>query len=170
MPINQHVMIPLDFTDLSMVSVRTAREIAFPRTEITLLYIYDPSDMVYSGTADLTPRQEGLPLDVAERLRRRLRRIRERELEGVETVNTEIVVSRFPAEAICRYARQESVDLIIIATHGRSGLSHLFTGSVAEEVVRKAPCPVLVARPYRRASGEQPAGKEEEDRGASSAG
>jgi universal stress protein A len=150
MPINQHVMIPLDFTELSLESVRTAREVAFETTEITLLYIYDPSDMIASGTADLTPRQEGLPADVAERLRRRLRRIRESELAGVEKVNIEIVVSRFPAEAICRYARQESVALIILATRGRSGLSQLFRGSVTEEVVRKAPCPVLVARPRRQ--------------------
>ncbi len=155
MPINQHVMIPVDFTDTSLTSVRTAKEIAFTTTEITLLYIYDPSDLVSSGTSDITPRQNGLPADIAERLRRRLRRMRESELERVEKVNIEIVVSRFPAETICRYARQESVDLIVLASHRRSGLSRAFRGSVAEEVVRKAPCPVLVLRPASRAAARK---------------
>ena len=48
---------------------------------------------------------------------------------------------------IVRYAREEHIDLIAIATHGRTGLRHALFGSVAEKVVRKAPCPVLSVRP-----------------------
>jgi universal stress protein A len=48
---------------------------------------------------------------------------------------------------IVQYARQNDVDLIVMGTHGRSGLSHLLLGSVAEKVIRKAHCPVLVVRP-----------------------
>ena len=51
-----------------------------------------------------------------------------------------------PFIEIIRTAREEDVDLIVIATHGRSGLEHVFFGSVAEKVVRKAPCPVLSIR------------------------
>lgn len=43
-------------------------------------------------------------------------------------------------------ARQEGIDLVVVGTHGRSGLSHLLLGSVAEKVVQHAPCSVLVAR------------------------
>ena len=50
-------------------------------------------------------------------------------------------------EAIVRYAQQNDVDLIVMATHGRTGLTHLLMGSVAEQVVRAAPCPVLTLRP-----------------------
>jgi nucleotide-binding universal stress UspA family protein len=50
------------------------------------------------------------------------------------------------AHALAEYAKHESVDLIVIGTHGRRGLSHLVMGSVAEKVVRTAPCPVLVIR------------------------
>lgn len=46
-----------------------------------------------------------------------------------------------------RYAREHDVDLIVMGTHGRSGLSHALLGSVAENVVRHAPCPVLTVRP-----------------------
>jgi hypothetical protein len=46
-----------------------------------------------------------------------------------------------------RYARQHVIDLIVLATHGRSGLAHVLIGSVAESVVRTTPCPVLTVRP-----------------------
>jgi len=48
---------------------------------------------------------------------------------------------------IVRYAREHEIDMIIVGTHGRSGLKHVILGSVAERVVRKAPCPVLTVRP-----------------------
>ena len=52
------------------------------------------------------------------------------------------------ADEICRTAEELGVDLIVIGTHGRGGLSHVLLGSVAEKVVRKAPCPVLTVRPH----------------------
>jgi nucleotide-binding universal stress UspA family protein len=51
-----------------------------------------------------------------------------------------------PVEGIASYAREEAVELIVIATHGRTGLSHVLLGSVAERIVREAPCPVLTIR------------------------
>ena len=51
-----------------------------------------------------------------------------------------------PAEEIVRYADARDIDLIIMGTHGRSGVAHLLMGSVAEHVVRAAPCPVLLVR------------------------
>ncbi len=54
--------------------------------------------------------------------------------------------SGHPTDVIVRLAKELSVDLIVMGTHGRSGLSHLLMGSVAEKVVRLAPCSVLVVR------------------------
>jgi nucleotide-binding universal stress UspA family protein len=54
------------------------------------------------------------------------------------------------AQAIVEYAASENIDLIVLGTHGRHGLSHLLLGSVAERVVREAPCPVLTVRPPQR--------------------
>jgi len=51
-----------------------------------------------------------------------------------------------PAEGIVDYAAEQNADLIVIATHGRTGLSHVLLGSVAERIVREAPCPVLTIR------------------------
>lgn len=52
-----------------------------------------------------------------------------------------------PFLEIVRYAKEKDCDLIVMGTHGRSGLSHVLMGSVAEKVVRKASCPVLTVRP-----------------------
>ena len=51
-----------------------------------------------------------------------------------------------PVEEIVNYARERAIDLIVVATHGRTGLSHVLLGSVAERIVREAPCPVLTIR------------------------
>jgi universal stress protein A len=58
-----------------------------------------------------------------------------------------VLGSTSPAAAIVDYAKETHVDIIIVGTHGRGGISHLLMGSVAEHVVRNAPCPVLVVRP-----------------------
>ena len=55
-----------------------------------------------------------------------------------------------PVEAIVSYAVDQRVDLVVIATHGRTGLSHVLLGSVAERIVREAPCPVLTIRDRHR--------------------
>jgi nucleotide-binding universal stress UspA family protein len=57
------------------------------------------------------------------------------------------VVEGSPKVEIARYARTHEIDLIVLATHGRSGLAHVLIGSVAESVVRTARCPVLTVRP-----------------------
>jgi nucleotide-binding universal stress UspA family protein len=52
-----------------------------------------------------------------------------------------------PAAEIVAHARDNAIDLVVVGTHGRTGLTHAIMGSVAERVVRKAPCPVLTVRP-----------------------
>ena len=54
-----------------------------------------------------------------------------------------VTVTGAPFLEIVRYARREAIDLIVMGTHGRGAIAHLLVGSVAENVVRKAPCPVL---------------------------
>jgi len=61
-----------------------------------------------------------------------------------------VTVSGTPATAILRYARDEHIDLIVVGTHGRQGLSYFFLGSVAQHVSRSAECPVLIVRAHER--------------------
>jgi len=64
--------------------------------------------------------------------------------EGVQVVHE--VREGPPFLEVIRYAKENDIDLIVMGTHGRSGLTHALLGSVAEKVVRKAPCPVLTVR------------------------
>jgi nucleotide-binding universal stress UspA family protein len=57
----------------------------------------------------------------------------------------EVIVGK-PSSEIVRYAREKEIDLIVMATHGRGGISHMLLGSTTEKVVRNAPCPVLTIR------------------------
>jgi nucleotide-binding universal stress UspA family protein len=61
-------------------------------------------------------------------------------------VETVLRTSNSPADEIVTYAREASIDLIVLGTHGRGGMAHMLLGSVAERVVRTAPCPVLTVR------------------------
>jgi nucleotide-binding universal stress UspA family protein len=61
-------------------------------------------------------------------------------------VKRTLLVANAPAAAIVDYAQRELIDLVVTGTHGRGGVSHLLLGSVAERVVRTAPCPVLTIR------------------------
>ncbi len=78
-----------------------------------------------------------------------------RQLEQIRPVNDGIEVRHVllegsPAEEIIRYATEQAVDLIVMGTHGRTGLERLLMGSVAEQVVRGAPCSVLVVKMPKR--------------------
>ncbi len=63
---------------------------------------------------------------------------------GVETNG--VIRHGIPCEEIEKYARENDIDLIVMATHGHTGLSHILLGSVTEKVIRHAPCPVLTTR------------------------
>ena len=67
----------------------------------------------------------------------------DRDMLKAETI---VLTSNAPAAAITTYAQQSNVDLIVMGTHGRGAVAHLLMGSVAERVVRTAPCPVLTVR------------------------
>ena len=66
---------------------------------------------------------------------------------GLKTTLVPQVRFGVPALEICRFAEEEGVDLVVMATHGRTGLSHILMGSVAERVVRSCSVPVLTVKP-----------------------
>jgi universal stress protein A len=93
-------------------------------------------------TTEIAGLQINLVHDAEKQLRRGLRAI---DHHGIE-LTSDVRAGR-PGPAIVACAREGAYDLIIVASHGRTGLAHLVMGSVAEYVVRHAPCPVLVVRP-----------------------
>lgn len=97
-----------------------------------------PLDSVYAPTFDVVAYEEQL----REHYRASLERLRKERLSPTTEVRVRVVTGDAATE-IVRLAKEEKSDLIILPTHGRTGISHIFFGSVAEKVVRHAECPVL---------------------------
>lgn len=140
----KHILVPTDFSETSQVAVNygIALARAFNAT-LCLLHVTDES--VGGEIVEATSLPLGL-LDMMEHdARERLAHVLT-EQEQMEIASEYLVRAGRPDAEIVRYAKEAAIDLIILGTHGRSRLAHILMGSVAEKVVRKAPCPVLTVR------------------------
>jgi nucleotide-binding universal stress UspA family protein len=139
----------MDFSAPSDAALEYARTVArrFGASLHLLNVPEDPYRALYSAEV-FVPEVEGLRDDILAdaigRLKDRLQASDNRELGA--TVDAMIGT---PAWSIVEYAGSHDIDLIVMGTHGRGGMSHLLMGSVAERVVRTAPCPVLTVRQSR---------------------
>jgi nucleotide-binding universal stress UspA family protein len=88
-------------------------------------------------------------MDLEDDARRRLEQAVDASDHDIKSVIA-VISSAAPARAILSYAQAKQIDLIVVGTHGRSGFAHLLLGSVAEHVVRSAPCSVLTVHDKQR--------------------
>lgn len=146
MSLTRHVVVPVDFSTLSLEALRGLRELGTPVQQVTLLHVFDAESADHLPVSDLAPPSKSAAEKLRKALRERLDHWREEHLQGFASVNAEVLTSDSPADAICQRAKEIGATLIAITTHGRTGLSHLLMGSVAEGVVQRAPCPTLVMR------------------------
>ena len=139
------VLVPIDFSDYSKSSLRYAVNFAKSfNAEIILIYVVEP--VIYPP--DFSMGQIAMPsinTEWDDRAKDELQKLAKSEIIGAVKVKT-IIKTGKPFVEIIETAKEENVDLIIIATHGHSGVEHILFGSTAEKVVRKAPCPVLTLR------------------------
>lgn len=139
------IMVPIDFSDYSKSALKYAVNFAKVfNAEMYLIYVVEP--MIYPP--DFSMGQIAVPsvnIELDERAREELNKLAQQEIPQ-EIKKHIIIKTGKPFVEIIESAREEDVDLIIIATHGRSGVEHILFGSTAEKVVRKAPCPVLTLR------------------------
>jgi len=137
------ILTPTDFSDCSGTAIDYACELGVRfEADVHLLHVVETPTLAVPSPGAPIP---GNLLEEAEVAAAQ-------ELEEYGTGRAELEVSRrivrgTPFLEIIRYAKQNGIDLIVLGTHGRSGVEHVLIGSVAERVVRKAPCPVLVVRP-----------------------
>ncbi len=143
-----HILVPTDFSQASELAVDAAATITRQLgTKLTLVHVHDPDALRPPATVGWSKaQQEGLEEEIERAVDRSFAELKEKHLEGVEITDTVILRDSSPANAICAYAEKIGADLIVIGTHGRTGLKHLLIGSVAERVVRHAACPVLTLR------------------------
>jgi universal stress protein A len=143
----QHILVATDFSQASHLALNAAGLLAQTLgAKVTLIHVFDAAPFAVASLPMQPIDLVGNARDLAERIEKGLNELRETLLKGVTEVDIKVVEHTSPAEGICESARQVGADLIVVSTHGRTGLSHLLIGSVAERVVRHAPCPVLTLR------------------------
>jgi nucleotide-binding universal stress UspA family protein len=146
------ILIPLDGSDLAEAALAAAVPMAKAfGAPVILVGILDLTAGMYDVYSEAFS-----PLDLKAQLEAFLEGALDRAKEKLEQEG--LTVSRFlrvgvPHEEIAALAQEEKSDLIVMTTHGRRGISHLLLGSVAERVIRTAPCPVLVVRPPQTETG-----------------
>jgi nucleotide-binding universal stress UspA family protein len=129
------ILVPTDFSELSKKAVRYAERMARESSAKLIVLHVDPPLLSFADT----PQD---PTVHVERLRKQLNEIRPANV-AVE----HRLVDGFAADVINQTARETSADVIVIATHGRTGMAQAFLGSVAQSVLRGAHCPVLTINP-----------------------
>jgi nucleotide-binding universal stress UspA family protein len=147
-PSISRILVPIDFSSHSDQALRYAVSLARRLgASLELLHVVeDPFAAGAWGSEVYVPNVTELLDNMIADARRRLSDLKD--VVAHEGVPISIVVLKGrPAPVILEHAAGGRFDLIVMATHGRTGLAHLFMGSVAEAVVRRAPCPVLTLRP-----------------------
>ena len=137
------ILCPIDHSDCSKEALKYAVSFAMKdEAKLYLLHIID----IRSFNESLDAMSIQIPdEETLEQLRIKLLDCIPEEIR--EDMNVEaIVVQGVPFAEIISTAREKEIDMIVIGSHGRTGISHMMLGSVSEKVVRKAPCPVLTVR------------------------
>lgn len=140
------ILLPTDFSECAEPATALAIKLGQTfKAEVIILFVYN-APLYFGVLAEMYM----VPVEVVERLRseaeRNIEQLRQRAAEvGVSASG--LAMEGMARDRIIEIAQSNDVDLIVMGTHGRTGLRHLVPGSTAEHVVRTAPCPVLTVRP-----------------------
>lgn len=146
----ERIVCPVDFSDPSDAALTVAVELAEHfSAEIVLVHVINEIDPTPTPSYTLTPQMmQQIPEmmnHMQENAHRAMQVLIDAHVAGRVPARDEVAIGS-PADGIVRVAEQIDADMIVIATHGRSGFKGLLFGSVAEKVVRTADCPVLTMK------------------------
>jgi universal stress protein A len=138
----QKILCPIDFSAPSRNALRYANEFAKAmNAKITVMHVIQPQPIAADVNVPYVP----LEIDLEKNAKEDLEQIVKEEVqEGV--LVEQVMAFGLPSDCVIAQAQKENVDLIILGTHGRTGISRLLMGSTAENVIRHAACPVLVVK------------------------
>ncbi len=142
----KRILVPTDFSDCSKHAQRYACAFADQfDAELHLVHVLQEVIWFAPEMGSATPSLGNYQQELRDSAEQSLVKVLDPEWAAEKSVVRSIREGT-PFVEIIRYAKEHDIDLIVMATHGRTGLSHILLGSVAERVVRKAPCPVLTVR------------------------
>ena len=144
--LTQNILVPTDFSPSAMLAIEATKILAEQNdAKVTLVHVHSHSGVLFGGEGALEP-GHSIDQDTEAKYHAELKKILSERLPNVTKAKTVVIVSPSPWQGIVDYAKKEGVDMIVMATHGRTGLKQMLIGSVAERVVRHAECPVLTLR------------------------
>ena len=142
----QKILVPLDGSEYSECALDHARELALGCRvpHIVVMYVVEPInpgtyEVPSQAIEDAAQRGRNFGSGYLEKISARMKS------QGLEV--EPVLMSGNVTESILNYVKTNTVDLIVMSTHGRSGLSRLVLGSVADKIVRRSPVPVLLVTP-----------------------
>lgn len=143
----QRILYPTDFSEHTKVAERFACELADQDgAELHVLHVLNDLTMMMPETATSLMVPPEIIADVIRSAEETITQIPDAAWSQGKKVVRKVRIGPV-AHEITNYAKENDIDLIVIGTHGRTGMKHLLLGSVAEKVVRHASCPVLTVRP-----------------------
>jgi nucleotide-binding universal stress UspA family protein len=143
MSVATHILLATDFSEAADGAVNKAGELAsILGVKLTVLHVHPRPPA--APEAPIPSERQISSTDLAAEAVQALEGLKSTKLSSIESVALITVEHASAALAICDYAGRHGVDLIVVGTHGRTGLAHFLIGSVAEKVVRHATCAVLV--------------------------
>ena len=146
MKIINKILVPTDFSDLFLAGIEYVTTLtAFHDAQIYLLHIV-PENILMPPYPNVDLSSETILRDSMEEAKGELHHLVSDKLKNINNV-IPVVRRGEPYKEIVSFAHDEGIDLIVMATHGRTGLAHVLIGSVAEKVVRHSIIPVLTVKP-----------------------
>ena len=143
------ILVATDFSEPSGVALAYGRDFARSyKAQLHVLHVVEDVVLRYSPEVGMALPQ--LQVDLENAAKREFERVITNDDRRTLDVVTRVETSLNIAETITRYARENAIDLIVSGTHGRGAVKHFLMGSVAERVVRTAPCPVLTVHAHER--------------------
>lgn len=142
----KNILVATDFSEASGAALAYGRDLA--RSYEGTLHVLHVADNVmtrFTGEASMAFLPD-LQLEVEKGARERLQALLDDEDHAMLHARPVVVTSMAISEAISAYASDHQIDLVVLGTHGRGAVAHFLLGSVAERVVRTAPCPVLTVK------------------------
>jgi nucleotide-binding universal stress UspA family protein len=140
----RRILVPVDGSEQSRDACAFAIE-EYPDSELVLLHVINPAEAGYSAQASIPSFSEEWYEHAKEEAAELFEEVRSEASEAGVEVSSDTVVGK-PSRSIVEYADENDIDQIVMGSHGRSGVTRILLGSVAESVVRDASVPVTVAR------------------------
>ena len=142
----EKILVPVDYSSKSIKSYKTALNIAKKyNSKLTILNCFQ-IDATFHLFFESTPNSELVKKQKKKLSKTEFKKLQELADKNNISINSEFLISKSVVHDIISFTKSNKIDLIVMGSHGRTGLDKLILGSVANGVVQKCPCPVLIVK------------------------